>query len=187
MYIKKYNNFNESKNSNKLLTIEETFEHIYHLIYNAPVFKMNVNFKDLYPGYKIETDGDTYYYKTKKEGVENVKSVINLFNSFPKNIRVYRTISVDNVHQIKYGDNIGKHWTFDKKTSVDFSNFFAGNLVLTGEINEKYIDWLSSYKMYFEFSNGAYKRAFNQDFNENELYIPYPENIKNIDFFKIKK
>jgi len=187
--MKNYKMFLESKeyddklNNYPNISVDEVFDFIYYLIYNAPIF-MDNKFIDLYPGYRKNMDGDIYYYNTKEEGVDNVKSVMKMFNSFPNVIKVYRTIGVRDGEKINY-EKLGQHWTFDKETAIDFSKFFSGNIVLTGEINHKYVNWLSSFKLYFEFSNGAYKRSSGSDFNENELYIPDPTNVKNVDYFNI--
>ena len=128
--------------------------------------------------------GDTYYYQSKEEGISNVESIITLFNSFPKQTKIYRTIAVREGQKINY-ENLGFNWTFDKRSALEFSKFFSGNIVLTGEIDEKDVDWMASFKVYFEFSNGAYKRMSETDYNEKELYIPDPKKVKNVDYFEI--
>jgi hypothetical protein len=186
-HLNSFNNFLLESNTIRIdMSVEETFKFLYNLIYNSPNFGM-VKFIDLYPGYSIDKEGEIYYYYSKEEAINNVKSVINLFNSFPNKIKVYRTISVDDVEMIRYGNKLGSHWTFDKETAIEFSKVFVGNTVLTGIVDEKWVDWQMSYKAYFEFSNGAYKRLYGTDFNENELYIPNPKYIKNISYFRIGK
>lgn len=43
--MKKFKNF--YKNKRISMNVEETFEYIYYLLYNAPFFEMNIKFIDL--------------------------------------------------------------------------------------------------------------------------------------------
>ena len=64
--LKTYGDYLLESNENRInMSVDDVLEHIYYIIYNAPIF-MGMEFIDLYPGYKQDNDGEIYYYQSKE-------------------------------------------------------------------------------------------------------------------------
>lgn len=148
--------FNESYSWNKL-----TVNDIFNLIDFA-------DFKNLYPDYDnndSDYDMDEYFFNSKEQAENYANEILDIFNNFPNEITIYRSIRVKSVDDI-WWDNLGDHWSFDKESAINFAkNQVQGNYLLIGKIKAEDVDWESTVSNYIHFS-GNY-----DSYDENELTV----------------
>lgn len=80
------------------------------------------SFRDLYPGYSDDENEyeEDYYYPSKEEAERMVGDVIEMFNSIPNPIPVYRSVKVKSIDDVDYG-LLGDSWSFDRQSAINFA------------------------------------------------------------------
>lgn len=130
------------------------------------------SFYDLYPGYSVKTiEGGDYYFNTKKQAIEWARIVKDIFESFPSEIKIYRTIYLKNIESLR-SDNLGESWSWEKDSVVEFGVHAGNNYILSGVVNHNNIDWKQSVESFVVNSSDPFSNE-----SENELYIPYAEEV----------
>jgi len=139
------------------------------------------SYKNLYPNYDnndsdYESDyDDEYYYDTIEDAYKDVNDTLDMFNSLPNPIPIYRTIKVKSIDDINY-DVLGDSWSFDKDSAINFaSNQAMGNVLLSAKTKFDNVDWEKTLQLYYQFSGGY------DGYDENEINI-----IDTDDVFDIK-
>lgn len=141
------------------------------------------NYYDLYPGYsKKAKHGEEYFFDTRKQALDWANIVIDIFSSLQKNqaIKVYRAVYLKNKEDLDE-ENLGESWSFDKNSAIEFGSHNNSNYLLSGMVHIDHVDWENSVKLFIQNSFDM----FSGD-GENELYIPYPEEVYNLEIEKIK-
>lgn len=125
------------------------------------------SFSDLYPGYSNDigdTDrSDDYYFSSKEKFDSYANDVIDLFDSFPDEFPVYRSIKVKSEEDIDM-DDLGESWSFDLESARRFGHGNGSNILLSATVTRDNIDWYESMHRYLIFSPGDYD-------DENEIVV----------------
>jgi len=138
------------------------------------------NFYDLYPGYSSKAiNGKDYYFNTKKQAIQWVDIVKDIFESFPSKIKVYRTVYFKNIESLRK-DDLGESWSWERDSAIEFGVHAGNNYILSGIVNRKNVDWKRSIEMFVVNSSDPFSSE-----SENELYIPFSEEV--IKDLKIEK
>lgn len=133
------------------------------------------SYYDLYPSYFQEPIKDAdYMFKSKKGMDGELQDVIDLFESLPDPIPVYRVMRVESEDKI-YKEDLGSSWSFDKQSALDFGNMHnLASVLLSGKIEKKFVDREATLRTYMH-------NSFRNDFEaENEIYIPITDNLTNL-------
>jgi len=129
-------------------------------------------FIDVYPGFNFYDrynpvvdyeyeEGEEYLFKTKEEAEEYAKSVVDIFNSLPNPIRVYRWIYLEEEDDF-IPEDLGEFWTYHPTLTQAF-----GNTRLKGTIDTKDVDWRETLIRIGEWIG-----------DENEIFIPDPSKVE---------
>jgi len=151
------------------------------------------NFEDLYPGFssEIEEDGD-YMFQSKEyfylkdedqwtdyipiseaEDYRYVDDIINIFNSFPEEFPIYRSIRVKSKDDIRWED-LGESWSFDFESAKQFGRHNGSNIILSAIVNEDNVDWMESMKRYSIFS------GHEEEDDEHEIVVIDTTELKDV-------
>jgi ADP-ribose pyrophosphatase YjhB (NUDIX family) len=134
----------------------------------------------IYPGYN-NYDYIDYLYLSRKKAYEEIKYILDFFNSFPNIIPIYRAIKAKSLENINK-DNLGYYWSWDKKSAINFGLIQTqSNFLISAKTNFDNIDWKSSLEKYFIFSNNM------DGEEENELEIIDVDRIFDIKISSLKK
>lgn len=133
------------------------------------------NNRDLYPGYSDEEQDftDEYYFETKEAAEQYADELIDLFDSLPDPIPVYRAIKAKSREDIDM-EYLGESWSFDRASAISFGSRNGSNFLLSAEVSKEDVNWAGTIKVYTQFS-GSFT-----DEDENEIVIDDQEAIKNI-------
>jgi len=141
------------------------------------------NFSDLYPGYSNDIEdidrSDDYYFNSKKKFEIFANNVIDLFDSFPDEFPVYRSIKVKSEQDIDM-DDLGESWSFDLESARNFGYGNGSNIMLSAIVTRDNIDWYESMHRYLIFSPGDYD-------DENEIVVRNTDWLKDLRISKIKE
>lgn len=136
---------------------------------------------DLYPGYSNEIEDDNYYRFNSKEEFENyAKQIIGLFDSFPKEFPIYRSISVKSEKDIRM-DYLGESWSFDLESAKQFGSHNGSNYILSAIVDDENVDWQQSMIRYLSFTTG------DDSDDENEIVVINTDELKNVTISKLKE
>lgn len=125
------------------------------------------------PDYESEYPDDTRW-KSKENAYEDINRILQFFESMPEPIPVYRTVKVKDISEVDL-ENPGESWSYDKESALNFArNQAGGNVLLSGFIKAEHVNWKSTLKAYFEFSEGF------DSYDENEITADYDGNVFNI-------
>lgn len=135
---------------------------------------------DLYPNYSIELDPDNdYYFDTKEKFEDYANNVISIFDAFPKEFPIYRSISVKSEKDIRM-DYLGESWSFYLESAKQFGYHNGSNIILSAIVDEDNVDWYESMWRYLRFSTG-------EDIDdENEIVVNDTDKLKNVTIQKLK-
>jgi hypothetical protein len=125
------------------------------------------SFRNLYPGYDKNDNEyeEEFYFDSKEIAYQNVDNILDIFNSLPNPIPIFRTIKVKSIDEINY-DYLGDSWSFDKQSAIDFANNQAGgNVLLSAKTYFDNVDWKNTISAYFLYSD-----LYNSE-SENEITI----------------
>lgn len=135
------------------------------------------SFRDLYPGYEDDAawaDEDTdYFYQSKEGAYREVNDVLDILESLPDEIPVYRTISVKSLVDVDR-DNLGECWSYQKSSALEFGSHIGATALLSGTIASEFIDWWATIRLHFQFSGSQMSD------DENEVRVDYPEEVQNL-------
>ena len=168
--LKTYNQFiNESLESPKHFTVEDIWDTI----------SWEDNYKDLFPGYSDENStmdmNDEYVYDTKESAIEAANDIIDIFDSLPNPIPIYRTLSADSVNDIDL-EYAGDYWSFRKESAINFSRSAAvtwrNSFLLEGKIDKNLVNWKATLNAWQHFS-GSWS-----DSDEDEINIEFSNQPK---------
>jgi len=139
------------------------------------------SFNDLYPGYSNEDieEGD-FYFQSKENFEEYANNVIKIFDSFPEEFPVYRSISVKSVDDINM-DDLGESWSFDLQSAKEFGYHNGSNIILSAIVTSDNVDWYESMHLYLRFTTGEDSE------DENEIVVIDTDKLKNLTISKIKE
>ena len=117
---------------------------------------------------------DERIFKSEKDAKECYKQMIWTFQTLSNPITIYRLIAVDDMQKINI-KNPGSHWTYNESALSFIRNNSLNGIgkhivLLTGQINKKDVDWLSTIASYIVFSSDSYEC-------EDELYISHDDKI----------
>jgi len=130
----------------------------------------------LYP--EKNQDGD-YLFSTKRKFIDFAYDIIDLFDSFPEEFPIYRSIKVKSIEDIDM-DYLGESWSFDLESARNFGFQNGSNIILSAIINSNNVNWEESLKRYLIFSPGDFD-------DENEIVVNNTNKLKNITINKIKE
>jgi len=141
------------------------------------------NFSDLYPEYSNDIDdidrSDDYYFSSRKKFEIFARNVIDLFDSFPDEFPVYRSIKVKSEQDIDM-DDLGESWSFDLESARNFGYGNGSNIILSAIVTSDNIDWYESMHRYLIFSPGDFD-------DENEIVVRNTDWLKDLKISKIKE
>lgn len=127
---------------------------------------------DLYPGYSEPLDDDEdYLYSTKDIAEKHAESIIDIFDSLPNPIPVYRSLMAKSEDDIDF-DYIGESWSFIKDSAISFGSHNNSNFLISGLIDKDYVNWDETINRFILFSSGG------DSDDENEIVIKDMNKIK---------
>lgn len=143
------------------------------------------DYSDLYPGcFDKDIIGLTEYhsfrFESKEEFEEYAKDIIDLFDNFPNEFPVYRSIKVKSNEDINMND-LGESWSFDLQSAKEFGRHNGSNVILSAIVTNNNVNWYESLLRYLNFSVG------DDSDDENEIVINDTEQLKNITINKMKE
>jgi hypothetical protein len=144
--------------------------------------KMKDNYEayDLYPGYSEPLDDDEdFVYNTKEIAEKDAEMIIDMFDSLPNPIPVYRSLMVKSEDDIDF-DYIGESWSFRKDSAISFGSHNGSNFLISGLIDKDYVNWDETINRFILFSSGG------DDDDENEIVIKDMDKIKIIGVKELK-
>lgn len=136
------------------------------------------DYKDIYEGYSDGSGyGDEHYFDSKETAFQWADEIIDVFNSFPSKIKIYRAIYAENIESIMLDDMIGSSWSWERDAALEFGLHNGSNYLLSGEVRWEDVDWKASVFQFVRYSFDIYNEEA-----ELELYIPYSRqvNIQNV-------
>ena len=137
-------------------------------------FLSNDNDGDLYPGYSHEIiDDDNYLFQSKEYLDSYVDEIIEIFDSFPKEFPIYRSIYVKSEENINW-DNLGESWSFDFESAKQFGRHNGSNIILSAFVNENNVDWVETLRRYLIFSGNQ------EEDDEHEIVVIDTDELKDI-------
>lgn len=155
--------------------INMSTEDVFDLIQWEDTYK---NLFPYYSDYENEYE-DEYYFESKNDAFADVNQTLDIFNSLPDPIPIYRTIKVKSINDIDL-DNLGESWSFDKDSAINFANNEGrGNYLLIAKTNFNNVDWEKTIELYYQFSKG------NDSYDENEIYVMDNDNIFDLEIQKL--
>lgn len=125
------------------------------------------NYVDLYPGYSDEPpypNGEEYWFDSKENAEEHADFVIDVFDSLPNPIPLYRSIKAESEDKIDM-EWPGESWSFDRDSAVNFGSRNGSNFLLTAKVMKEDVNWAGTIKAYMLFSGGY------TDEDENEIVV----------------
>lgn len=126
---------------------------------------------DLYPGYSEPLDDDEeYLYSSKDIAEKHAKSIIEIFDSLPNPIPIYRALMAKSEDDIDF-DYIGESWSFIKDSAISFGSHNNSNLLISGLIDKDYVNWDETINRFILFSSG-------DEDDENEIVVEDMNKIK---------
>jgi hypothetical protein len=153
----------------------------------------NVNYTDfdnLFPGYSppgsysstssTDNDNNDCMFSNKNKFIEYATDIIEMFDSFPPEFPIYRSISVKSEKDIIM-DNLGESWSFDFESAKNFGGHNRCNIMLSAIVTRDNVDWYASMNRYVIFS-GHYDGD-----DENEIVVIDTEKLKNLTVSNIKE
>lgn len=133
------------------------------------------NYSDLYPGYSDEPADftDETYYDSKEEAEQVADGIIDIFDSLPNPIPIYRAIHAKDRNDIDT-DELGESWSYERDSAINFGSHNGSNFLLSGEVAKEDVNWAGSIKAYVLFSGGY------SDEDENEIVVDDSSAVKNL-------
>lgn len=142
------------------------------------------NNRDLYPGYSDERDintaSDDYWFETKEKAEEYADDLIDLYDSLPNPIPVYRAIQAKDETDIDL-EYPGESWSHDRDSAYEFGRHNGSNFMLTATIEKEFVNWTGTIKAHVLFSGNF----SNED--ENEIVVDDQDQLKNIKIEPFKR
>jgi hypothetical protein len=169
-HIKLFENFNY--NIQDSLDYEEIFSKIYSDVIDSYI--------NIFPEYGDDNEyGDDYKFESRDKAIEYIDNLIDMFDTLPNPIPIYRCISAKSEEDIdlEYG---GESWSYEKQCALNFGSRNGSNYLLEGLIDKQHVNWLKTILVYLEFSENY------TDEDENEIVVEEQTEIKNIKIIKLK-
>jgi hypothetical protein len=139
------------------------------------------NYSGLYPGYKSNNlSDDDFMFDTKEKCEEYINDIIELFDNFPNEFPVYRSIKVDSNEDIDMED-LGESWSFDLQSAKEFGRHNGSNIILSAIVTDDNVDWYESLWRYLRFSDSG------DSDDENEIVVEDTNKLKNLTISKMKE
>lgn len=134
----------------------------------------NIDTGDLYPGYSHEiSEEDDYLFQSKEYLDRYVDDVIEIFDSFPKEFPIYRSIYVKYKEDIRW-DYLGESWSFDFESAKQFGRHNGSNIILSAIVNENNVDWVETLRRYLVFSGNQ------EEDDEHEIVVIDTDKLKDV-------
>lgn len=130
---------------------------------------------NLYPGYN-DADADwtdEYWMDSKEDAYATVNDRLDVLESLPDVIPVYRTIAVKSLNDIDM-DNLGECWSFEKHSALEFGVHARATVLMSGTIASEFIDWRTTVELHFQLSGHG------DSDDENEVRVDYPDKIQDL-------
>ena len=144
----------------------------------------NINFDfypDLYPGYSYQIDkDDECMFNNKSQCEKFAKNIVNLFDGFPKEFPIYRSLKAKSIDDINR-DDLGESWSFDLESARQFGSHNGSNFILSAIVTDDNVDWYKSMHLYLIFSG----RDDADD--ENEIVVIDTNLLKNLTISNFKE
>lgn len=142
------------------------------------------NNRDLYPGYSKDEDtnkaSDEYWFDTKEIAEQYAAELIDIFDSLPDPIPLYRAIKAKSEADIDI-EFPGESWSYDRDSAYEFGMHNGSNFMLTAKVNKKDVNWAGTIKAYVLFSGGM----TNED--ENEIVVDDQDKLIDIKIKPLKR
>lgn len=140
--------------------------------------------RDLYPGYSDEADvnkaSDEYWFDSKEKAEQYAAELIDLFDSLPDPIPLYRAIKAKDEKDIDL-EYPGESWSHSRESAYEFGTHNGSNFMLTAKVNKEDVNWAGTIKAYVLFS-GSYSSE-----DENEIVVDDQENLMDVKIEKFKR
>ncbi len=140
------------------------------------------NYKDLSPGYSDPSDlnqyEEEYYFDSKENAEQHADLIIDMFDSLPDPIPVYRAISAKDRKDIDL-EWPGESWSFDKNSATEFGSHNGSNFLLSAKVKKEDVNWVGSIKAYTLFSGTSTVD------DENEIVVDDQEKLMDIEITDI--
>jgi hypothetical protein len=145
-------------------------------------------YEDIYPGYEVNPED--YYnesepefcYPDKETAYKEVAGAIQMFESMPDPIPIWRTIKVDSPEKINL-EMPGDSWSYSKEGALNFAkNHALGNVLLHALCPKDNVNWPETLSDHFAFTeyNDIDGTA------EEEIRVEREWELKNITWEMIK-
>ena len=141
--------------------------------------KIYFDYSDVYPNYsKTLEEDDDVMFSSKEKAVQHINFIIDVFNSLPNPIPIFRTLYAKNENEIDL-EYLGESWSFEKENAISFGSHNGSNFLISALIDKKYVNWEETIKRFVIFSGG-------DGDDENEIVVDEQSKIKNIEIKPIK-
>ncbi len=135
---------------------------------------------DVYPGYKNEIDNyEETLFNSKDDAVKHAQFIIDVFNSLPNPIPIYRTIRVKDVKDVDV-EYPGESWSFSKNSALEFGSHAGNNVLLSTYVDYHNVNWEKTIDLFILFSGNM------DSDDENEINVLDETELKNIKIEKYK-
>lgn len=169
--------------SNQQLITENTYNEYLNVDYilSRMLATNEMSFYDVYPGYsEPEDEYEETMFFTKENAIRHAQFIIDVFDSLPNPIKIYRTLSVSNINNINL-EYPGESWSFSKESALQFGSHINANVLLSAFVKKEDVDWKSTIDLFIMFSG-------NMDVDdENEINIKDESKIKNVKINMLKQ
>jgi GTPase Era involved in 16S rRNA processing len=139
------------------------------------------SYYDLYPGFhKTKDENQEYAFSSKAKAIKEAQFIIELFDELPDPMPLYRTVCLNSKEDIDL-ENPGDHWSFNKKSAIQFSSInLRGKhiFLLSCEAKKSNIAWVNTISKYMEFSGEGFGES------ENEIIIKENSLLLNVRLIK---
>lgn len=125
------------------------------------------SYYDLYPGYSKPENDQECMFDNKDSALVDARDLLAMVKSFPNMIPVYRVVGVKTIKDLDL-NNPGWSWSWEEKSALGFGNLNhipKPWVMLKGYAPKKDVDWVTTLKLYHQFSGGGVSDS------ENEIRI----------------